>query len=103
MSRMHLEQVLDASAADLAEQSGESVSNLTTGADPQVSGFVVTPLTLAELNAQIEMLSAQIATNMCAHHALTELLDLARASGATDHSGVLECISAAQPKPAEVA
>ena len=59
--------------------------------------------TLGELEAHIELLGSQIATDRRSHDALRELRDMALAAGATGTSCVMDVISAIQPELAEVA
>ena len=58
--------------------------------------------TLGELEAHIELLGSQIATDRRSHDALRELRDMALAAGATGAGCVMDVISAIEPELAEV-
>ena len=69
-------------------------------------GVIYKPLTqatLADLDAHLDLLSAQIVADTRRHRAVKELRDLAWAAGATSDSLILASLSAAQQRIGEVA
>ena len=68
-------------------------------------GVIYKPLsqaTLADVDAHLALLGAQISADTRRHQALKELRDLALAAGATDDSPLLATLSAAEALTAEV-
>ena len=58
-------------------------------------------VTLGELEAHIELLGSQIATDRRSHDALRELCDMARAAGASGASCVIDVLGAGTPASAQ--
>ena len=68
--------------------------------DEALSNKPLALATLGELEAHIELLGSQIATDRRSHDALRELRDMALAAGATGTSCVMDTISTGAPSSA---